>query len=192
MRLVLAGAMGLALGVSGQAAAQPRPAAPAPVQPAVAADAERSTATFGDWTVRCERLVGPPPRRQCEMTQTVHSQAQGQPGAAAQPVAQWAVGRTAPNEPYRFVVQLPVNLALATPVRLVAEGDPAVALAFARCLPIGCFAEATLSEDALRRLRARNADQPGRIEFRDAAEREMQFPLSFRGFNQALAALTAG
>ncbi|MGG5810621.1 invasion associated locus B family protein [Falsiroseomonas sp. CW058] len=178
-------------GLAGPALAQQRgqPAPPAPPPAALPSEAERSTASFGDWTVRCERLPGPPPRRQCEMTQTV--QTQGQQGTQPQPVAQWAVGRTAPGEPFRFVVQLPVNLAFATPARVVADGDPAVGLNFARCLPIGCFAEATLGEEALRRLRARNPDQPGRVEFRDAADREMQFPLSFRGFAQALAALNA-
>jgi invasion protein IalB len=179
----------LALGLATPALAQRNPPAAPPA--AAAPEPERSAATFGDWTVRCERIAGPPPRRQCEMTQTIQAQGQGQQAGQVQAVAQWAVGRVAPNEPFRFVVQLPVNLFLGAPVRIQADGDPGLTLAYARCLPIGCFAEVALNEDALRRLRARNPEQPGRVEFRDGAEREMQFPLSFRGFAQALAALSA-
>lgn len=189
MRTWLALAL-LPLSLAVPAFAQPRTAqSPAPAT--APAEAERSTATFGDWTVRCERIPGPPARRQCEMTQTVQAQPQGAAPGQAQAVAQWAVGRTAPTEPFRFVVQLPVNLAFATPVRVVTEGDPPIILTFARCLPIGCFAEVTLGEETLRRLRGRAAEAVGRVEFRDGADRDVGFPLSFRGFGQALTALQA-
>jgi invasion protein IalB len=53
----------------------------------------------------------------------------------------------------------------------------------------GCFAEAELPNDAaLRRLRARG-DNPGRGSFRDSAGREVQLPMSLRGFGAALDAL---
>lgn len=171
------------------ALAQQRAQPTTPPAPVAAPEAERSTATFGDWTVRCERVAGPPPRRQCEMVQSVLVQPQG--GQPAQAVAQYVVGRVAPNEPFRFVVVLPVNLSFAAPVRLVADGDPPLSLGHTRCAPVGCFAEVTLTEEMLRRLRARNVEQPGRVEFRDAADRDQQHPLSFRGLAQALASLSA-
>ena len=168
-------------------AQQQRPAPPAtPAQAPAAPEAERSTASFGDWTVRCERIPGPPPRRQCEMTQAVQAQ---QGGGQAQAVAQWAIGRLAPNEPFRFVAVLPVNVSFGMPVRVTAEGEPPLTLAFTRCVPVGCFAEVSLSADALRRLRARAAEASGRVEFRDSGDRELGLPVSFRGFAQALAAL---
>jgi invasion protein IalB len=182
----------LALLLTAPAMAQPQRAAPAqatPAQAPAAPEAERSTASFGDWTVRCERIAGPPPRRQCEMTQGVQAQQQGAQAGQPQVVAQWAVGRMVSNEAFRLVTVLPVNISFAAPVRMITEGDPPLTLAFTRCVPIGCFAEVALTADALRRLRARAPDVAGRVEFRDAGDREIGLPVSFRGFAQALAAL---
>jgi len=89
-----------------------------------------------------------------------------------------------------------VNVRVSDPARLVLEGaaGPAnepVALPFQRCSiqPVGCFAEAELRDDAMRRLRTRPADRPGRITWRDVAGNEIAVPVSFRGFAAAWEAL---
>jgi invasion protein IalB len=44
-----------------------------------------------------------------------------------------------------------------------------------------------LTDDALKSLRARTS--PGRLEFKDASQRDIAAPISFKGFGQAFDAL---
>ena len=122
-----------------------------PVPPAELPD--RTTALFGDWTVHCEGRAGA--GRVCEMAQTRQDPRQ-------QIAAILALGRLAPDQPYRLIARVPVNVQVATAARL-AEGpgtaDPSISLAFRSCGPLGCFAEAELADQAAtRRLRGRPAD----------------------------------
>ena len=156
----------------------PAPAA-APSQDAPSqAEPQRTTATFGDWTVRCVR---PDKAAQlCEVTQTLYDK--------SQPVAQTALGRPARGEKMRLTVLVPANVTLATPPRLQGEEtDAPLELTWRRCLRAGCLADATLSEDQLRRLRARTATS--RIAFQDGAGRDAAIPFAPRGLTQALDAL---
>jgi invasion protein IalB len=55
---------------------------------------------------------------------------------------------------------------------------------------VGCFAEFELRDEAvLRRLRGRNPDQQGRLEFKEPSGQDIAIPVSFRGFTAALEAL---
>lgn len=184
----------LALGIyllSGPGFAQgTRPAtpAPAPVAPQASAarpadarvDPARTTATYDDWTLRCDRSTG---TFVCEIVQSVTT---GGP-----PVAAFAVGRSTRAEPLRLTLLTPHNISIeANPRLLAAEGDrdmPPLDLAWRRCLPAGCFADAALNDDALRRLRART--DPLRLTFTDGAGREVALPFSLRGLGPALNAL---
>ncbi|KQO68744.1 hypothetical protein ASF22_19505 [Methylobacterium sp. Leaf87] len=175
-----------ALIVSGPAGAQTgKAAAPAAPARAVAVPTEpgSTTASFGDWVVRCQRGGGDKPVRICEAAQTM--QIQGQP----QPIAQIAVGRLGPGEPLQVTAILPPNVALPSSVRVVLDekDTTGVELAWRRCLPGGCVAEAAAREDWLKRWRL--AAEPGRITFKNAAGQEVAIPLSFLGFAQALDAL---
>ncbi|MDO9499608.1 invasion associated locus B family protein [Falsiroseomonas sp.] len=169
--------------VAQPAARGPAPAAAtptaAPTTTPAAEGPERTSAQFGDWSVNC---TGRPPARGCEMVMAVRDPAR-QLGAAL------AIGRAAPQAALRLVAQLPVNIRVAEPLRLVMEGEAPLALPFQTCNRLGCFAELEMREDALRRLRARPADQPGRIEWRDATGQEVALPISFRGFTPASEAL---
>ena len=169
------------------ALAQSRPAAPAPA-PAPAPTPDRTAAAYGDWTLRCDsaRQGRQAPQRLCEIAITFTD-------ARNQPVAQMVMGRTARAEPMRVILQVPIEARVEEPARL--QPDPAaveaLSLPFKLCSVArgGCFAEAELPNDAtLRRLRARG-EAPGRISFRDSAGREVQLPLSLRGFGAALDAL---
>lgn len=165
------------------------PTAPPPPAADATAGPERTAAQFGDWTVQCV-TVPQGGRRICEMAQTIQDQQR------QQPVAVVAVGRVAKDQPLKLALRVPVNVLVAQPARLVLEGPagPAnepLSLAFQRCSvqPLGCFAEAELRDEALRRLRARPADRPGRIGWREAGGGEASIPVSFRGFAAAWDAL---
>jgi len=169
--------------------AQSRPAQPAPVPAAPpAATPDRTSAQFGDWTVRCEAARGAPaaPARNCEMAQTLAD-------PRGQPVAQIVFGRLSRTAPWRLLVQLPLEARVEQPVRLFAEATEGVPvpLPFRSCSLArgGCFADAELPDEVVpRRLRAQPEGQ-GRIEFQDAAGRATQATFSLRGFGAALDAL---
>ena len=149
---------------------------------AVAQTPQRTTATYEDWTVRCETR-GTPPVKACEMVQAVTA-----PGQAS-PVTQIAIGRASAKEPVKVVFQLPVNVWIPVGVKLTYDAKmPALAAAFRWCLPAGCFADLDLKDDMVKRMRALTAQ--GRFEFKDAGQRDVAIPVSFKGFGQAFDALT--
>lgn len=190
-------AMGLAAPVMAQPsrapattpATTPAPApAPAPVPAADLPD--RTQASFGDWLVRCEtqRPQGQPVARVCEMAIAMNDQ-------RGQPLAQIVLVRAGRADPHRMLVQLPLELRVDLPARLMI--DPAAAPAEAVSLPFrlcsasrgGCFGEIeAVPAPVLARMRAR-AENQGRLDFRDSVGREIQILFSFRGFGQAMDAL---
>jgi invasion protein IalB len=167
------------------AAAPPAAASPPAATPpaaAVAAAPSRTTASFGDWTLRCDRVAdATPPKRSCELGLTV------QHAGDQSVLAQVAVGRPAAGEPLRFTAVLPANISVGTAPKLIIEGKDAVDVAWVRCLPGGCIATAGVSDDLLRKLKA--AAVAGQLEYRDAAGREIKLPISWRGFGEAFEAL---
>ncbi len=183
-------AVGIAA-VNGSASAQsasPKPAAPPAAAPAPAAaipaEPSSTTASFGDWTLRCQRLADAGKTvRICEVAQVL--QAQGQQA----PIAQVALGRVANGEPVRVTAVMPVSVSFPSSVQItMGEKDAKpVELPWRRCLPTGCFAEAAPGDDVLKQWR--KASEPGRILFKDAAGRDLALPLSARGLDQALDAL---
>ena len=161
---------------------QTKPSAPA-APPPVSAEPKTTTATYGDWTLRCETSSGEGAHRFCEVVQTM--QVQGQQA----PVAQVAFGRPAGTSDLHFIAVLPVNVFFPSTVRV--DTDPKdehpLELAWRCCLPGGCFADGLANGEALGRWRT--ASTPGRLQFKDAAGRDAVLPLSFRGLAQALDAL---
>lgn len=160
------------------------PAAPAPSAPPAAPTVpDRTTASFGDWVLRCDRQAdATPPRRFCELSQTVQ-----RPGDAG-PLAQIAIGRILPTDPLRVTALLPINVSFQPAAKLVVEGrdGPAVELGWLRCLPAGCFASTVITDEALKKLRAHK--DVARLEYRDGSGREVVLGLSFRGFGEAFEA----
>ena len=164
--------------VSASALAQTKPNAPPPAP--VSAEPKTTTATYGDWTVRCETRPGEKAKRLCEVVQTL--QVQGQQA----PVAQVAFGRPEGAGELHLIAALPVNVTFPSSVRVGTDDKDQhpLDLQWRRCLPGGCFADAPANEEALGRWRT--APAPGRLQFKDAAGREVVLPLSFRGLAQAL------
>ncbi len=175
-------------GASAQQAAPKGPAAPArpaqhnPQAPAaVGQEPQRTTATYGDWIVRCEIQPGPPPQKSCDMEQLA---LQNQ----SNPISRVAIPLAPKGETMKLFIQLPVNVSFAAPIKITADGkDPGVTAPFRRCVPAGCFGEIELKDDLQKKFRAA-ADQ-GKIIFKDAGDHEVAIPLSFKGFAQAYDAL---
>ena len=137
-----------------------------------------TTATYDDWTVRCAMHDTV---KSCEMEQA--SQMQGQP------VSQIALGRPNKTAPLRAVFQVPINVWLPAGVKLVLDDkDPGISGTFKRCLGNGCFADTELNDETVKKLRARTTN--GKLLFKDAAQRDVAIPVSFKGFGPAFDAMS--
>jgi invasion protein IalB len=166
--------------------AQTAPAAAekAAEKPPVSSQPRATTASFGDWVMRCNRIDSASGNTTtCEVAQTLQVQGQG-------PIAEIAFGRPPgnPSATMRVVVVLPNNITIGTPVLMsVDDKDKPVELTYRRCLPTGCFADADARDDVLSRWRAQTGR--GRLAFKDGANRDIALPFSFSGLEQALDAL---
>ena len=165
-----------------QGSPAPAPARSAPAAVPVDSDPTATTAAFGDWVLRCVKLKDLP-NRVCEVAQSIVVEGQ------TAPLAQIAIGRAAPRDNLRLTLALPNNVTLtATPRISSGEDDkqPTV-MAWQRCIPGGCLADAAFS-DALRD-RWRKASTTNSITFTEGAGRAISVPFSLRGLAQALDAL---
>jgi len=165
---------------AGQSAAQApaKPPAPAPSQPATS-DPAQTTATYGDWVLRCVRPEKGP--QVCEVVQSMVVQGQ------QQPVAQVAVGYDRNDLRFTLLVPPAISLSRGPTLGVPNASAPHFDLAWRRCLPQGCFADVAVGSELLKTLRGRS--EPMQIDFKDAAEREVKLPLSARGLVPALDAL---
>jgi invasion protein IalB len=176
----------LSLSLSAPAFAQAqRPAGNGQAQPAPGSvsQPDNTTASYGDWTYRCQQGVG---TRVCEMVQTLVTN-QGQ----RTPIALIAIGRPSRNEPYKLVIQVAPNVTLGNNAGVRAalgEKDEGTLAVFQRCLPGGCFGEVNLTEDLLKRWRAYG--EAGQLHYLDGAGRPVALPFSLRGFSAAADALS--
>ena len=181
------GATVLALSTTGAAFAQTSPssqvtgaATPAPI----AGTPVQTTATYGDWMLRCAQTgEGGRGPQTCEVVQTLVLQGQ------QQPIAQVAIGSIDKTSGLRLTVVVPTAISFSKTATVVgAAGTPALFdMVWRRCLPSGCFADISLTPEALRTMRARS--EPANLVFRDAGERDLTLPFSMRGFAQALDAM---
>ncbi len=178
--LALIGAIGITSPeVATAASNKSKGAAPAPVsaQPSV------TTASFGDWTLRCVEGAGKDGGAACEVIQSIVLSGQ------QAPVAQLALGRLEATGGLQVTVVLPVNVALLSPATVSEDpaGKDAVALTWQRCIPGGCFASAPAEDAMIAAWKA--ASTPGTLSFDDATGRKVALPFSLRGLTQALEAM---
>ena len=145
---------------------------------------ERTTATYDDWVLQCAVQAGPPAQKTCDIEQLTQMQSQGR----SVPLSRVAIGRPEKNQPARLTIQVPVNVYLRTEIRVQAStSDPGLAAPFDRCLPVGCFADFVLKDDAIKKFRS--AAAAGKMTFQSANGQSVVIPLSFKGFGQAFDAL---
>jgi invasion protein IalB len=177
---VVVAAVAMGMHVHG-ALAQTPPAASNPPPP-VSAEPQVTTASYADWTLRCQRTGDAPQSpRQCEVSQSVQAQ--------QATILQVAFARANPKQPFRLVAVVPVNVSFASVPRVsITDKDPApVNLSWLNCTPGGCAAEANVSDELMKQWRAQT--ERGRVQVKDSAGRDVAIPFSFRGLAQALDAL---
>lgn len=158
----------LIAGTHGAQADDPAPAAP-----------QTTTATYQDWTLRCDNAVGTPPRKLCEVARAIMAQ----DGKTA--LAQIVVGRPDPARPFKLIVQLPNGVWLPSNAILALDDKTTVTATYKRCVQL-CFADADIEDATLAALKART--DPASLLFADASQRIVELPVSFNGFADALAA----
>lgn len=179
----IAVAMMIATGFSGGAPAlaqaKKAPAAPAGKAAPTNKGPDLTTETYGDWVLRCRKAAV---AKSCEVSQTLVFQGQ------QRPIAIVAFGREKKGDPIHIVAQLPTNITFEGGVKtLMADGSVAADMAFRRCFPTGCFADAPLDDATIAKLKTQS--EPGSIKFKDGTEREISLPLSLKGLGSALDAL---
>ncbi|MGO4870263.1 MAG: invasion associated locus B family protein [Roseiarcus sp.] len=170
----------LICGVASLAAQTPTPVPKPAAPPPVGAEPQSTTATYGDWVLRCQRTQqAEQAKRVCEIVQTLEVKGQGV-------VAQIAFGRLSAADPLRMTVVLPPNITLPRPVRVVInekDVDPAQ-LEWKRCLPGGCVAETEIRDTILRAWRVQSGS--GQIRYAVGSGQELAVAFSFRGLDVAL------
>ncbi len=170
----------LAQFAAGVAFADDKKPAPVGSQP------ETTTATYGAWTLQCERRPDVAKGEKiCEISELVVPQ--NQQNAIARISVGHPIGPD--KKQLRITAILPPNIYIPVAPGIKAkDGDTGVPLAWKRCFPGGCFADGTLPPEALRIWRAIEADT-GRLTFTEATGRNLAIQFSLRGFAQALDAL---
>lgn len=138
---------------------------------------QATTATYRDWTLRCDHLPATPPRKVCEVAQAVRAQ----DGQAV--LAQVVLGKPAPDQPTRLIVQLPAGVWLPSNVTLAAPSGETVTAVFTRCLQL-CVADADVDDALIAALKAATA--PAKLTFQDGNRRPIELPVSVNGFTAAI------
>ena len=182
----LAGALVALVACGAHAETKAPAAAPAatPAPPPVGNEPQNTAATYGDWTVRCQRVGdGAQSVRMCEINQPIVAQVQqGQQG----PIAVVAVGRPGVKDPLHVTVQFLVNVTFPSTVKLFSDDKDTqpVDAPWVRCIPGGCIATVELKDDDVKRWKAQTG--AGHIVIKTADGRDVPLPFSFRGFAQAM------
>jgi len=148
---------------------------------------EQTNAVFGNWTNRCFRVsdAGTPPI--CEVVSSIQARAQAQGDLTLN--VQIAVGQSERPGWIRIAVGVPSDVLLGTPVRLTRENVAIPPLVYDRCDGRWCRAIADIDEGTLQLLMSAPGD--GRLQYQTSAGQDFIVPVSFRGFQDAIAAMRA-
>jgi len=143
----------------------------------VAATPQTTTATYQDWTLRCDNAVGNPPHKVCEVAQIVMAQG----GKVA--LAQIGIGRPDSARPLELIVQLPNGVWLPSNAILALDDKTTITATYKRCVQL-CFADADIEDKTLSALKART--DAVKLLFADGTQRIVELPVSLKGFANAL------
>jgi invasion protein IalB len=137
---------------------------------------QKTSATYEDWTVSCSRAADRP--KTCELIQI--QTLEGQSAAASQVT----IGRLEKDGPLKLVIQVAPNVSLDAGLKFTSdEKEPALPATFRWCTNTRCLAERDLSADAAAKLR--KITEPGKLEYKEANQRDVVIPVSFKGFAPA-------
>ena len=157
--------------------------------PTPATDPHIVTTTFGDWALRCREASekkekdAPKADRACEVSETLYAQDN------SGPIAKLSIGRPGEKGPLTAIVILPDNVSFPSSVHIRSDDKDVsgIQLDWIRCIPGGCFAQATPSDATVQYWHGLNTK--GAIVFKDSSGEDISLPMSFRGFGEALDAL---
>lgn len=162
---------------AGASLAEDKKPAPVSSQP------ETTTATYGAWTLQCERRAEVANGQKiCEIAESVV------PKDQQNPIARIDIGHPpgAPKGQLRITAIFPPNIYIpVVPTIKAKDGDLGLNLVWQRCFSGGCFAEGMLTSEQIKIWRSMNADS-GRLAFTEAVGRKLAIQFSLRGFAQAL------
>jgi invasion protein IalB len=152
--------------------------------PPIGAEPQNTSATYGDWILRCSR-TGEADKmvRVCEVM--LPFQLQGQQG----PFAQLAFGHVSPKDPLHITFIMSPNVAFPSDVKLMTDEKDAqpIGLNWTTCVPSVCRADGEFKEDQLKRWKGLTAS--GQLVFKQSNGQPTPIPVSVRGLAQALEAL---
>lgn len=138
---------------------------------------QATTATYRDWTLRCDHLAEDPPRQVCEVAQAVRA-------ADDQAVlAQVVLGKLSPDDAIRLIVQLPAGVWLPANVTLTVSTGESTAAIYTRCQHL-CIADTDTDRTFIEALK--HARDPATLTFQDANRRTIELPVSLDGFTSAI------
>lgn len=140
-----------------------------------------TSTTYGDWVLKC--ISDNQNAKSCELTQLVIEKEK------RTPFAQIAIGRLKPDQPLQVTLVVPTNVTFASAARIRTDEKDShpVDLGWARCLPNACYASATLKDEIVRSWMSKTS--LGQALFLNGAGQVMAVPVSFKGLEQATAAM---
>jgi invasion protein IalB len=156
---------------------KPKKKQPESAAPLVAAP-DRTTETFGDWSVVCAASGGAD-ERLCEVDTSIVLRGQ------SAPFARIAVLRPAKDQALQLIAVVPADIATASPAKIsTGAGQNELTLPFRSCVPSGCVAGTEVSKEQLQAL----GKTQGQLTLVDAAGKSASVQFSLRGFDRALEA----
>jgi len=183
MNMVRTAVTAFAIATASIAGAQ---AAEATATPAVGAEPQNTSATYGDWILRCSRTgEGDKSVRVCEVALPFQIQVRGQEA----PFGQLAFGRVNAKDPLHITFIMSPNVALPSDVKLMTDDKDTqpIVLNWSTCIPSMCRADGEFKDDQLKRWKALTAS--GQLIFKQSSGQPTPIPVSVRGLPQALEAL---
>ena len=147
---------------------------------------QRIVATFGDWTVTCVAPSNKGSALACELVQVQTKKGQAHNvKSQAHTAGQITISRSGKNQPFKIFFQVPPNVWNQAGIKFVSQPNQApLVMQFKWCLPSRCLAEADLPKGTLDKFRT--LTEPGREEYKDAAQHDVTLSVSFKGFGPAL------
>ncbi len=147
---------------------------------------ERSTETFGAWTVTCQKQqasqeTGADAQTQiCSANQILTQQASGQR------ILSISAQKNAKTGDLELIILAPFGLDIRKPVTLQSADNTVFEESFTTCLPAGCVLRSTLDETQRQQLAA---NEKAVITFTRLEETPLKIEFSTKGFGPALARL---
>jgi len=145
-----------------------------------AGEPKQTTATYGDWTVRCATR-NTDTGRICELVQSVRTR--GNRGI----LTQIAIGKLPGAKVMKMVFQVPTNVLLANGVTLTLDGTDVLNANFLFCTPSSCLAELEFTAEIQTKLQQA---KKAAIKFVMVNRKDISVPMSLKGFADAFIGIT--